>query len=201
MIELRRRAFARVYDLIGPRLTRATREQRARLVADLEGRVLEVGCGPGNNFAFYAPDLEVVATDASAPMLRRAALAAATAAASVTVEQADVQTLPYADGSFDGAVGALVLCSVDQPAALGELRRVLRPGGTLRLWEHVRSERTSVATLQRLANPAWGLLADGCHLDRDTVEAVRRAGFELESVERFGGAQPAHVLIVARRPS
>jgi ubiquinone/menaquinone biosynthesis C-methylase UbiE len=188
-----------MYDLLGPTLTRATMGQRALLLQGLAGRVLEVGCGPGNNFPLYPAGLEVVATDVSEPMLERARRAARAARASITVEQADVESLPFADASFDAVVGAWVLCSVDQPRALRELRRVLRPGGTLRLWEHVRSERAVLAALQRAATPAWSVVADGCHLDRDTVGAVREAGFELERADREG-AKVAHVLIVARRP-
>jgi len=191
--------FARVYDVLGPALTRATVTQRQALLDGLTGRVLEIGCGPGNNFPLYPTGLEVVATDISELMLARARIAARSARASIVVEQADVEALPLADATFDAAVGAWVLCSVDQPRALNELHRVLRPGGSLRLWEHVRSERAALAALQRVASPAWSLVADGCHLDRDTVGAVRRAGFELERVDGRG-AKPAHVLIAARRP-
>jgi len=198
MRTLGRRWFAWVYDVFGSTLTRATMAQRHALLDGLDGRVLEIGCGPGNNFPLYPAGLEVVATDISEPMLERARTAARGARASITVEQADVEALPFADASFDAAVGAWVLCSIDQPQALRELHRVLRPGGTLRLWEHVRSDRAAVATLQRVATPAWRVVADGCHLDRDTVGAVRAAGFE---VERADGERPAHVLIVARRPA
>ncbi|MEZ4501304.1 MAG: class I SAM-dependent methyltransferase [Dehalococcoidia bacterium] len=197
MTALGRRWFAWVYDVFGTMLTRATMPQRRALLEGLDGRVLEIGCGPGNNFPLYPPGLEVVATDISEPMLERARTAARGARASITVELADVEALPFADASFDATVGVWVLCSIDQPRALRELHRVLRPGGALRLWEHVRSEHAAVATLQRVATPAWGVVADGCHLDRDTVGAVRAAGFE---VERADGDRPAHVLIVARRP-
>ena len=166
---------------------RVTGGIRRDLVSDLAGDVLEIGCGTGTNFAFYDAAARVVATDPNPHMLRRAAAEARRVPASIAVETADASRLPYADGSFDAVVATLVLCSVpDLPGALAELRRVLRPGGALRLFEHVRSERAWVARLQALANPAWRVLADGCHLDRDTAAAVRAAGFTVEAEEPLG---------------
>lgn len=197
---MRKRAFAALYDRIAPRTTEASRRYRERLIADLEGRVLEIGCGPGNNFDFYPASVELTATDYNEHMLRRARLAAADAAASITVEQADVHALPFGDNSFDAVVSTLVLCSVDQQQALGEIRRVLRPGGTLRMWEHVRSDRTLTTVIQRVASPLWSLIADGCHMDRDTARAVQEAGFELALSERVSQGLP-HLLMVAHLPA
>ena len=198
--ELRRRLFAWSYSRAAPRLTQATLPYRRRLVEGIERRVLEVGCGPGNNFRLYPAGLEVVAVDRNEHMLARARDAASAAAASIRVESADVHDLPYAEGSFDHVLAFLVLCSVDQPRALAELRRVLRPGGTLRLWEHIRSERGWVASLQRAYSPIHGIYADGCHLDRDTASAVRAAGFEVLEEERVTVVEP-HMLLIAKRPA
>jgi len=133
-------------------------------------------------------------------MLARAREATRASTAQIDLAEADAHALPFADAAFDHVVATLVLCSVDQPQALAETRRVLRPGGTLRLWEHVRSERGWIAALQRAYSPIHGLYADGCHLDRDTAHAVRAAGFEVLEEQRVTVVEP-HLLLIARRPA
>ena len=201
---MRKRLFAWVYARTEGRLRRQSATLRAGLVGDLEGQVLEIGCGTGANFAFYPAAAHVTATDYSEHMLRRAADERSNAAATIELRQADVEALPFDDDSFDAAVSALVLCSVpDQPRALAEIRRVLKPGGALRLFEHVRSDQRWVARLQRVGTPAWSFVADGCHLSRDTVAAVVAAGFEVEREDT--ASVPAipmkHVVIFARGPA
>jgi ubiquinone/menaquinone biosynthesis C-methylase UbiE len=115
--------------------------------------------------------------------------------------------LPPPDASFDAGIASLVLCSVpDQQRALGEYRRVIRPGGELRFYEHVISHRPMAARLQRVADAVfWPRVGGGCHLSRDTGAAIERARFSVESIERFsftpGAPVPPlpHILGVARR--
>jgi ubiquinone/menaquinone biosynthesis C-methylase UbiE len=110
---------------------------------------------------------------------------------------------------MDAAVASLVLCSVpDQARALAELHRVLRPGGELRFFEHVRADTVGLARVQRLADLIWPTLLGGCHTSRDTLAAITTAGFEVTSLQRFRFPesrlpQPAapHVLGVAHRPT
>jgi ubiquinone/menaquinone biosynthesis C-methylase UbiE len=196
--------FARVYPLVARMGERVEGEHRDRLLAGLRGRVVEVGCGHGINFARYPPEVEEVLGVEPEPHLRqRAAQAATEAPVAVRVVDGLADSLPLGDSSADAVVCSLVLCSVpEQAAALAEAKRVLRPGGELRFFEHVLAQEPRSARWQRRIQPLWGRLAGGCHLDRDTTAAIAAAGFEIDSLERFDvpGAGPAkpHVLGVAR---
>jgi ubiquinone/menaquinone biosynthesis C-methylase UbiE len=107
--------------------------------------------------------------------------------APVEVVDGLAERLPFADGSFDAAVAALVLCSVtDQHAALREVHRVLRPGGRLYFLEHVRADTPGMRRLQRAVDATIGpRLLGGCHCGRDTAAAVESAGFALTRLDRF----------------
>jgi ubiquinone/menaquinone biosynthesis C-methylase UbiE len=182
--------FARLY----PRMARAMDEaglieHRRRLLAGLSGEVVEVGAGPGGNFPHYPPEVTRVLAMEPEPRLRAIAQRAV-AEAPVPVEVADglADRLPVADHSMDAAVFCLVLCSVPDPvAALAEARRVLRPGGRLRVLEHGRADGHPVlARVQRLMDATfWPRLAGGCHTGRDTAAAIEQAGFTMDRVERF----------------
>lgn len=199
---MRRRLFALVYRPFDRLQRRPLARVRGLLVGDLAGDVLEVGCGPGSNFPHYPQGARVTATDSNPHMLPAAHAAAARTPAAIDVLEADATALPFEDASFDAYVAALVLCSVvDLDRALAEARRVLRAGGEIRLFEHVRSERGWLARLQRWASPAWGAVADGCHLDRDPVTALRSGGFTEVRVEAsMGGGMLPLVLVWARTP-
>lgn len=184
-------------------------EHRRKLLAGLSGRVIEVGAGSGANFAHYPSSVsEVLAVEPEGYLRKRAQDAAANSAVTVTVVDGDASQLPVGEATFDAGVAALVLCTVpDPPRALAELFRVIRPGGELRFYEHVISERPHEARFQRLADATlWPRLAGGCHLARDTAAAIERAGFAIETCERFAFSPaplvPAdpHILGAARRP-
>lgn len=163
-------------------------EHRARLLADAAGRVLELGAGTGANFAHYPPGVDGVLAVEPEPHLRELAVAAAElAAVPVVVVDGSADRIPAGDASFDAAVVSLVLCSVpDQSTALAELARVLRPGGRLHFWEHVRAASPGFARVQRvLDRTVWPAVGGGCHCARDTEAALADAGFAVERIERF----------------
>jgi len=156
---------------------------RKELLADLRGRVIEVGAGHGANFPHYpAAVTEVVAVEPETYLREQARTATAQARVPVTVVDGLADALPLEDGSCDAAVACLVLCSVpDQARALAELRRVLKPGGELRFFEHVRGATPRMTRWQRFADRTfWPRLFGGCHTARDTVAAIEAAGFALE---------------------
>lgn len=172
---------------------------RRRVWSLTEGeRVLEVGVGTGKNLAFHPVGRHVTAVDFSERMLRRARERAIRLGVRSDLKLMDVQVLAFADGEFDTVVGTFVFCSVPDPLrGLGELRRVLKPGGKLVLLEHVRSERQAAGWIMDLLDP-WVSRLVGAHINRRTVENVETSGFRLERVERLNALVR---LIEARSPS
>jgi ubiquinone/menaquinone biosynthesis C-methylase UbiE len=202
--------FARLWEhVIAPISTwRGANEHRRELLDGLAGRVIEVGAGQGTNFPQYPPSVEcVVAIEPEDYLRHRAERAAVSASIPVSVLDGKAEDLPGEDGSFDAGVVSLVLCSVpDQGHALGELCRVIKPGGELRFYEHVISRRAPYAYIQRFEEATfWPRLLGGCHPARDTSAAIVRAGFVIERCERFAFSPVPlfpmpHILGVARRP-
>jgi ubiquinone/menaquinone biosynthesis C-methylase UbiE len=194
--------FARCYDWLAQRMAPVEEEHRRELVAGVRGRVLEVGAGTGLNFKLYPAGVRVVALEPEPNMARRAADRRTEASSPVRLVRAQAERLPFTDGSFDAAVVSLVLCSVrSAERAVAEIRRVLRPDGELRIFEHVRSEDPRHARWQDRLTPVWGVFSAGCHPNRDTAATIRDAGFDVD-VRRIavGPASPArpHILGVAR---
>jgi ubiquinone/menaquinone biosynthesis C-methylase UbiE len=171
-----------LYDL-GMSLLEATGLGRWRrwLVAGARGRVLDLGCGTGRSLELLAAPVPPVGIDPCLPSLLKARLRAPRA----RLVRARAEALPFRDGVFDTVLSGLVLCSVgDAPAALLELRRVLRPGGSFRLLEHVRAERAWHAWLQDRLQPLWTRFTGGCHPNRDTETTVSAAGFSTDPGSR-----------------
>lgn len=200
--ELSKPIFARFYDrFLGRDKLRGEAELRRELVADLAGRVLEVGVGNGISFEHYpATVTELVAVEPEPYLRSQAERTAALLPLDVRVVPGVADDLGLPADSFDAVVVAGVLCSVpDQEAALAEFRRVLRPGGELRFYEHVRSRRPGFARYQDRVDPLWSRAMGGCHPNRDTLAAIEAAGFQVERCRGFGFPADARAYPVAPR--
>jgi ubiquinone/menaquinone biosynthesis C-methylase UbiE len=157
------------------------RRWRRWLAAGARGRTLDLGCGTGRNLPLMPAGLTVVGVDPAIASLRRARRRAP----GVALIAARAEALPFRDGAFETVVSGLVLCSVGDPArALGEVRRVLRGDGRLRVLEHVRSARRWKARWQDAIEPLWTRLTGGCHPNRDTERSIAAAGFRVDVAER-----------------
>ena len=189
-MSLRTKFFALTYDRQIARVDKAgLRAMRERLLAGASGDVLEIGGGTGANLPCYGPAVRsLMITEPEPPMLRRLernvrAHSAGQHGPDAKVLRAPAEDLPFDDDSFDVAVSTLVLCGVDdQPRALGELRRVLRPGGRLLFIEHVRSADPGTSRLQDRMN--WlNRLVVCCDCNRPTLNTIRGVGFTVAQVE------------------
>ncbi|HEU5416434.1 MAG TPA: class I SAM-dependent methyltransferase [Streptosporangiaceae bacterium] len=184
-MSLRTKFFAVTYDRQMARAEKAGLGGfRERLLAGLSGDVLEIGGGTGANLPCYGPEVtSLTLTEPQPPMLRRLESRVREQRPSATVLRAPAEDLPFDDQSFDAAVSTLVLCGVDdQPRALRELRRVLRPGGQLLFIEHLRADDARTARLQDRMNWLNRLLVC-CDCNRPTLDAIKAAGFTVTRLE------------------
>lgn len=185
-------------------------EHRRRVLEGLAGRVVELGAGDGANFGLYPETVtEVIAVEPEPRFRARAVEVAEQAEVPIRVEPGTAEELPVDDESVDAVVASLVLCTVPDPAAaLAEARRVIRPGGELRFYEHVHADRQPLRVILEIADRSrlWPAIGGGCHATRDTLSAITSAGFGVERCERFAFSPSPmipripHILGVARRP-
>lgn len=201
------RLWAGGYDFLGTRFAKIEAPHRRRLVQDARGEVLEVGAGTGFNFEHYRAATRVVALEPEEPMRRRALRRAAKASVPIEVVPGDGENLSFPNGSFDTVIFALVLCTIPHPdRALAEGRRVLRPDGEIRFYEHVRSADPRTARRQDRIDKPWSVFNRGCHANRDTAATIERAGYTLKELDRFDLKQAPkivrpHILGSARTSS
>jgi ubiquinone/menaquinone biosynthesis C-methylase UbiE len=162
------------------------------------GRVLEVAVGTGRNLPFYPPDATLTGIDLSTEMLAIARKRAADLGRAADLREGDAQSLPFEDGSFDTVVCVLSLCAIPDPdRAIREMRRVLVPGGTLLLADHVRSSFAPLRAAQWLAEQVT-IRTAGEHFTRRQLPLVRAQGFSIVETVRLkaGTVERVH----ARKP-
>ena len=175
-------AASRTFDLFAFGEERRFGPHKRRLFSKIRGETLMVAAGTGNDFQFFPPGEHIVAIDISPKMLERAARKAAVYSGRIELHEMDVCALPYPDASFDTVATVCTFCSVPRPVAgLRELYRVLKPGGQLLMFEHVRSRIAGLGRLMDLMTLLSRRL--GPELNRDTVGNVLKAGFTLEREE------------------
>jgi ubiquinone/menaquinone biosynthesis C-methylase UbiE len=158
---------------------------RRTVIAAARGRVLEIGVGSGLNFSLYGKEVELVyGIDPSPRLLAIARRRAAASTVPVELLLGSATAIPLADDAVDTVVMTWTLCSIPDPlAALREMRRVLKPNGTLCFVEHGRSPEPGIERWQHRITPAWRRVAGGCHLDRKIDELIRLAGFNLTNLQ------------------
>jgi len=178
--------FAAGYDHIMSGAEKATlRRHREALIPHAGGRVLEIGGGTGANLPFYAGVETLTLTEPEKPMVRRLERQLRERSPEARLLRAPAEDLPFEDDSFDVAVSTLVLCTVDdQPRAIRELRRVLKPGGRLLFIEHVRPDDDRLANWQDRLNGFQTRVGQGCNCNRPTLRTIGACGFEITQLER-----------------
>jgi SAM-dependent methyltransferase len=184
-MSLRTRIFAATYDRQIAKVERAgLRAYREGLVTQARGKVLEIGAGTGANVPYYGPEVEsLIMTEPEPSMLRRLRDRAKQRAVESTVLRAPAEDLPFEDATFNVVVSTMVLCGVnDQPRALREIHRVLKPGGRLLFLEHVRATDPRLNRRQDRMNWLNRFLV-GCDCNRPTLDSIQAAGFEVTDIE------------------
>jgi SAM-dependent methyltransferase len=170
-----------IYDVLEEAGSRRRARFQRNLFRKMEGKILFAAAGTGLNFPHFPRGKKIVAIDLSARMLEAARAGAASYSGSISLQEADLQQLPFAEESFDAAATASTFCSVADPVkGLKELYRVLKPGGRLLMFEHVRSRNPLLGAELDLINLVMHFL--GPAMNRDTVGNVQRAGFLVDRV-------------------
>ncbi len=181
---LRKTFFALTYNRQMVKVEKAgLRARRQDLLTRATGDVLEIGAGTGANLDHYGPGIaSLTLTEPEPPMLRRLQQRARRESPAPTVLRAPAEDLPFDDASFDVVVSTLVLCGVsDQPRALREIHRVLRPAGLLLFVEHVRSDDAHLARRQDRMNGLSRFVV-GCECNRPTLDTIERAGYQVTEI-------------------
>jgi ubiquinone/menaquinone biosynthesis C-methylase UbiE len=185
--------FARFYSALAKKAeTAGIGEHRKRLLDSSSGKIVEVGCGSGLNFFHYPDTVEKVVGVEPEEFLKLKSIQVANQLKdklNIEVVQGVATSLPFDDNTFDCAVTSLVLCSVDDPKkAISEMYRVVKPGGELRFYEHVRSKSPKFSQMQDRVNKFWPYFGGGCNCNRDTLGYIKDSEFEIKEADEFNFA-------------
>jgi SAM-dependent methyltransferase len=184
---LRGRFNAAFFRLLDPVLERDLGPYKRQVFADLPGEVVEIGSGVGANLRYLPAGATLVAVEPNRSMHAGLRAAAHEHGIALDLQERTAESTGLPDASVDAVISSLVLCTVRDPAAaLAEIRRILRPGGTFRFVEHVvAAPRTGTRVAQRVFRRPWAWTFEGCSCERDLEGAVREAGFAEVSVQRY----------------
>lgn len=185
--------FARLYDFyIIPQGLWGVQARRRSVVAGAAGKVLDLGVGTGLNFPLYR-NCEVVGLDPDPHMIRQARRRAEKALVPVRVLLGRAEALPFPDESFDMVIATLVFATIEKPAlAAREVRRVLRPDGSFRFFEHYRSKHRLLAGVQDRVTPLWRRFLGGCEPNRDILRIFAEAGLDVLGTRKLRGTFLLH---------
>jgi len=172
------------YDLLAYGPERRWAPYKRDLFANMHGRVLFVAVGTGQDIRFFPPGRDIVGIDISPRMLAKAQTRAMSYSGSLDLRVMDVHALEFPDHSFDQVMTSCTFCSVPNPVAgLTALRRVLKGGGMLYMFEHTGSHVFPFNLMLEVMTPLWKPI--GPEMNRDTVANVEKAGFEIQQVNNI----------------
>ncbi|GBD94988.1 demethylmenaquinone methyltransferase [bacterium BMS3Abin05] len=176
-IQKRYNRISIIFDLMEKPMQKFSEKWREEIIAEVYGKVLEVGVGTGRNIPYYPEGVNVVAIDFSEGMLKKAKAKFENTFKNVTFIKMDVQQMDFADNTFDSVLTSCVFCSVPIPVqGLKEIRRVTKPNGKIVMLEHVRSSKRGLGLTMDVLNPL-PLYLYGANINRDTLGNLKKAGF------------------------
>ncbi|GBE26135.1 demethylmenaquinone methyltransferase [bacterium BMS3Bbin03] len=176
-IQKRYNRISIIFDLMEKPMQKFSEKWREEIIAEVYGKVLEVGVGTGRNIPYYPEGVNVVAIDFSEGMLNKAKAKFENTFKNVTFIKMDVQQMDFADNTFDSVLTSCVFCSVPIPVqGLKEIRRVTKPNGKIVMLEHVRSSKRGLGLTMDVLNPL-PLYLYGANINRDTLGNLKKAGF------------------------
>ena len=201
-LDVSKRWFAWAMPRLAQHYDNLLADRKRALLSGVAGTVVELGPGTGTNFRYYPAGMHWIGIEPNPYLHAHLRRAAVEARLLVDIRQGYAEHIDLADDSADVVVATAVLCSVaDQLQSLREIKRVLKPGGRFVFLEHVGAGRsTSLRRIQRVVQPFWGFIADGCNPIRDTGEAIAAAGFTSIDMEGFNlplGPVAPHIAGVA----
>ncbi len=183
----------KIFPLLLDTLTAGLRPQCKEIVQAAQGRVLEIGIGTGANLPFYTNQVtEVIGIEPSAALLEKAQARLqqlkqqSVIQPQIVLQPGSAERMDFADATFDTVVACLVFCTIPRAeAAAREMHRVLKPGGRVVFFEHVRAPVANLVKWQNRLNPVWNALACGCNLNRDTKTLFANVGFQYQELREY----------------